>query len=90
MTNTTKGKEMKTQTGAPVLSETILSADFATRMPPGNVPCADTDELAAQGRRIMIHRDCHKGQFSMFIAPRHVLTAGYVLAVEVNGPCGTR
>lgn len=45
-------------------------------------PCADTDELAALGRRVMVHRNCKNGQFSLFVAESGVVTCGWVLAVE--------
>lgn len=48
------------------------------------VPQADTDELAAKGRRVLFRRNARSQQFTFFVAPKGMLTAGFVIAVEVS------
>lgn len=59
-----------------------IEVDFITDSPDYKTLQADTDELAGRGRRVMVHRDHHKGTFKLFIAPEGTLTAGFVVAVE--------
>lgn len=49
------------------------------------VPCADTDELAEASPRLMYRhlRNYEKG-VEVFMAPRHVLTAGWVIGIMDN------
>lgn len=45
----------------------------------------DTDELAKRGRRVMVKRDCDRGEVALFVAPEGEVKAGWVVAVEVKG-----
>jgi hypothetical protein len=60
--------------------KTLEITNFGTR--PTVNPCLDSDELAAIGRRVMVRRNTSSGQYSLFVAEKGVLTAGWVLSVE--------
>lgn len=45
-------------------------------------PKADSEILAAKGRRVMLRRNQRAGEFSLFVAEAGVLTAGYVVGIE--------
>jgi len=63
--------------------KTLEITDFRTVLPNSpEHPCADTEELSALGRRVMVRRNTKSGQFSLFVAEKGILTAGWVLSVE--------
>lgn len=62
--------------------QTVLPDSFSETGHVGQNPCADCEELASKGRRVMLHRNTRTGQFKLFVAPEGIVTAGWVCAVE--------
>lgn len=66
------------------MTTVILKVDFETDSPTYGSVGADSEELAAKGRRVMVCRDHNKNQFSIFVAPKDEMSVGWVLGVETT------
>jgi hypothetical protein len=51
---------------------------------PGSPANGDSDELAAQGDRLMFRHGSAADQSALFIAPKGERTAGYVIGVFID------